>query len=431
MLRGGELFESFRYRFDLPLAADARTIPVTVQRFLRPGRYRLNLRLQDLVAESYFRKEIGLDVPRVAAATGPSASTVAAAVEPPAAAAPVDADPLDVDPEDVADAGREPSVRLFVPGEELLVGTVRVEAVTSGEGIARVGFSLDGRNLLTKARPPYSVAIDVGRTPQTHRLQAAALDREGEVLATDEILLNGGPYRFSVRLISPLSGQTQTESVLARAEVDVPRLEKLDRLEFYLNETLIASLYQPPFVQRILVPSEEPLAYVRAVGYLQDGGAAEDIVFVNAPDLIDRVDINFVELYATVTDRRGRPVDDVSAADLRVFEDGVEQRIVRFEPAKDLPIHACVLFDTSTSMDERMKEAEEAALHFFELVLTERDRACLMVFNDQPDLVVPFTNSTSVLAGGLSGLLAEGETALHDSLIQALFRFGGCAASAP
>ncbi|MEM9405827.1 MAG: VWA domain-containing protein, partial [Acidobacteriota bacterium] len=234
-----------------------------------------------------------------------------------------------------------------------------------------------------------------------------------------------GPHRFSVRLTSPISGQTAERFVQAVTQVEVPRLEKLDRVEYFLNEDKIATLYQEPFIQRIEVPQDQPLSYVRAVGYLESGGAAEDIVFVNAPDLVDRLDVNMVELYTSVTDRRGRPVDSISAEDLQILENGEPQKIMRFEPANDLPIHACLLLDTSTSMEDRLREAEDAALYFLELVMTERDRACLMVFNDEPNLVVPFTNSTAVLAGGLSGLVAEGETALNDSLIQTLFRFGG------
>ena len=309
VLRGEELFETFRYRFDLPLAADARTIPVSVQRFLRPGTYQLNLRLQDLVAETYFREEVALVVPRVD--PPPSIATEQAAEDPDPPAPTTGSE----DEEDTF-----PTVKIFVPNDELMVGTVRVEARTSGQGIARVAFALDGRELMSKRTAPYSVTLDVGRTPQTHTLTANALDASGETLASDEILLNGGPYRFAVRLTSPLSGNTAVESVRAVAEVEVPRLEKLDRLEFYLGETLIASLYQPPFTQSIDIPKGELLSYVRAVGFLESGGAAEDIVFVNAPDLVDRFDVNFVELYTSITDRRGRPIEDLDPKSIRVFE---------------------------------------------------------------------------------------------------------------
>ena len=48
-----------------------------------------------------------------------------------------------------------------------------------------------------------------------------------------------------------------------------------------------------------------------------------------------------------------------------------------------------------------------------------------MVFNDEPRLIVRFTNDTKILAGGLSGLIAEGETALWDSVMFSLHYFRG------
>ena len=51
-----QLFESFRYKFGFS-ADEARieVIPLAFQRFLRPGDYRLILKLEDLNAHSYFR----------------------------------------------------------------------------------------------------------------------------------------------------------------------------------------------------------------------------------------------------------------------------------------------------------------------------------------------------------------------------------------
>ena len=137
-----------------------------------------------------------------------------------------------------------------------------------------------------------------------------------------------------------------------------------------------------------------------------------------------------VELYTSILDRRGRPVEDITADELTVTEEGVEQEILRIESVVDLPIHAGVLLDTSTSMMPMLQDAERAALEFFETVLTPKDRAAVITFNDQPQLEVPFTNSLQVLAGGLAGLTAEGETAFHDSLVYALYYFSGLARQA-
>jgi hypothetical protein len=60
---------------------------------------------------------------------------------------------------------------------------------------------------------------------------------------------------------------------------------------------------------------------VRAVAYLPDGNSSEDLVFVNAPDIGEEVKIDFVELYATAVDRRGKPVDDLKREEIAVSEE--------------------------------------------------------------------------------------------------------------
>jgi VWFA-related protein len=213
--------------------------------------------------------------------------------------------------------------------------------------------------------------------------------------------------------------------VRAQAVVEVPGGERLDRVELFLDDTLLATLYQPPFVQELVPPSGLPLSYVRAVAHLASGAAAEDLAFLAAPSGMDVVDVNFVELYTTVLDRRGNPIEGLGMADFEVNEQGRPQQLLRCEWVENLPIHAAVTLDVSISMVEELAEVERAALRFFEQLVTPRDRAAVMTFADRPNLAVPFTNDRSVLAGGLAGLAAEGHTALYDSVIYALWYFSG------
>jgi VWFA-related protein len=101
----------------------------------------------------------------------------------------------------------------------------------------------------------------------------------------------------------------------------------------------------------------------------------------------------------------------------------------RFELVRDLPIYAGILLDTSSSMgehdSEKLKEAVNGALRFFEQVIKPKDRAAVFTFNDTPTLAVRFTNKIDELSGALNGLVAEGNTALYDSLIYSLYYFGG------
>ena len=439
VLRRGELFESFRYRFEprvRPGGGEEASIPLVTQRYLRPGPYRLVVKVRDLGADRFFGGTAEIEVPLVrrGGETGSPLRDVAPGAGQ-KAGAPTPTPPTQAIPDWLAEANSVSSrfidspddhtVRIHALPERLITGRVRVGADADGPDIHRLAFSLDGRELISKRRPPYQVEIDIGTAPRAHSLRVDAYDAQGGILATDEVTINSGPHRFTVRLTSPQRGATHTSSVRAVAEVEAPRHERLDRVEFFLNDTRTATLYQPPFEQPIAIDPAEPLSYVRAVAYLETGAWAEDLVFVNSRNLVEEVDVALVELYTSVTDRSGTPVMGLVESDFEVFVDGERQILQRFDNAANQPIHAGILFDTSMSMDQRLEAAEEAALHFFELVLGPHDRACLITFNDRPELAVGFTGSKEALAGGLADLVAEGETALYDSILYSLYYFGG------
>ena len=423
VLRRGELFETFRYRFEVPADGAPEEIPLQLERLLRPGEYRLVVRLEDLGGGRFFRHEGDVVVPVVQeAATAAAEPASPAPSGAPGASAPPGATASAADPAVTA----ETVLRLAPPPPELITGRLRVTAEAQGPDVARVRFFLDGKPMIAKARPPYSVDLDLGSEPRLRTLTAIAEGRDGEELARDEVPINAGPHRFAVRLVEPRAGASSPGApVRAQAVVDVPGEERLDRLELFVDETLLATLYQPPFVQVLVPPAGRQVSYVRAVAHLESGASAEDLAFLVAPAGSQEIDVDLVELYTTVLDRRGRPVPDVAREEFRVREDGQEQQIVRFEWVEDLPIHAAILLDTSTSMVEEIHQAERAALRFFEQLLTPRDRAAVMTFADQPQLVVPFTSDRAVLSGGLAGLAAEGETALYDSIVYSLWYFSG------
>ncbi|MCM2270337.1 MAG: VWA domain-containing protein, partial [Thermoanaerobaculia bacterium] len=410
VLRGDELFEQFRYRFR---AAAGDAVPLVFERRLRPGLYRLIVRLHDARSGRYFRHEQELAVPLagVAAATSRGATVTSASS---AGAAPAG---------EIEEAAA--SVRVLLPSERLMTGKVRFETAVRGDAIAAVAFTLDGRSVLTKRRPPFTVELDLGGAPRLHRVGAVAYAADGSELARDEALVNGGPHRFAVRLVEPQEIPAGAERVHARAEIDLPEGDALERVEFFVNDTLHATLFQPPFRQSLPLPRGADLAWVRVVAHLAEGGAAEDVRLVGGGEHASGVDVDFVELYATALDRRGRPVEDLRLEQVAVREAGKPQEIRRFERVVDLPMHAAVLLDTSSSMAEELAEAERAALRFFADVLTDRDRAAIVTFDDEPRLAVRFTRDVEVLAGGLADLEAAGDTRLWDAVAYALHYFSG------
>lgn len=409
-----QLFDRFRYRFDFA-AEDGSPglLPLVVQRRLRPGEYRLLLRVEDIPGAAFFRHEATLTVPSVAA-------------KPPVLAAATVALPVvDLAEADAAVGSSDVTLELLSPGPGLRTGKLRVEARVGGSGVARVAFLLDGKLVLKKAAPPWSVEIPLGDTPRLFRLEALAEDANGRVLARDEVPLNAGPHRFDVHFLAPRRGTRAETSVRTVVQVAVPEGEALDRLELFRGEDLVATLYDPPFTQPILLAPGSAPVFLRAVAHLEGGMTAEDLVTVNAPPYLAEVDVELVELYTTVVDRRGRPVEGLTAADFTVNEDGTPQIIERFEQARGLPVHATLVLDTSSSMIEELPAATEAALRFFDSVLTARDRAAVVTFADHPELVARFTADRERLAQSVGGLRAEGETALYDAVVFGLHYLTG------
>jgi VWFA-related protein len=323
-----------------------------------------------------------------------------------------------------APAEIEHSVRLLEPPVGLHVGGLRVGAVVEGESVARVQFLLDGRVVMSKTRPPYSVPLNLGDGPRPHEVMAIAFDVEGHELARDRMSLNRGPHRFAVRLIAPLSGHSYIGSLVAKVEATVPIGEELERIDFFVGEELAGTASVPPYEVEVRLPSSDQ-TYMRAVGHLADGSQAEDLVPINTPREMEELDISFVELFTTVLDRRRQPVEGLEVDSFRVFEDGVPQTIRRFESVLDRPVHVGVLLDTSTSMQEEIREALKAAKTFFERIIRPRDRATMIIFSDEPEVRAPFSNDIELLSAGLGDIEAEGETTLYDSLAFSLYYFGG------
>jgi Ca-activated chloride channel homolog len=412
ILQDGKLFDNFRYKFDFPGTETA--LPILFQRYLRPGDYTIIVRLEDINSGRIFRAERKLTVPAVDKAMP----------------APPPTDMYVATAELLAEANRaisngETTVKLIPPHGELQTGMLRFDTLTTGSDISSVTFALDGKAVLTKKKPPYSVELDLGPLPRTRKLAVTAFNQAGTELAGDELLVNAAGHRFKVRLTEPRRGQKYVKSLLAQAEADAPDGDSIERVEFYLNESKVATLYQPPYSQPIVLPKDQSLSYVRAVAYLADGSSTEDLVFVNAPDYLEQLDVQFVELYASVLDRAGHPVANLKQKDFSVLEDGKPQEIARFERVTDLPIHAAVALDVSASMEPNLAKAQQAALRFLQSIIKPKDRAAVVTFNDHPNLAVKFTKDVSELAGGLAGLKAERGTALYDTLVFTLYYFNG------
>ncbi len=419
VLRSGKPSESFRFRLHGRQTGDR--VPLVFERALTPGDYRLRLRVEHLESGSALTLERDLAVPRLeSAAAGPAAPGA-----PEVARALAEAD--------AALSARRPELRLLAPPGPLLIGKVyfpvRIEQtpdLPAGERIERVVFTLDGKPLLTRNRPPFDLSLDLGPVPRSWKLRAEGVHGKGEVVARDEALINAGAQRFQVRLREPRPGAYYRRSLRLRAEVTPPPGATVERVEFWWGEDRIATLYQPPYSQPFVLPREGETGDVRAIAYLAGGASAEDVTVINTSGEPDKIDVRMVELYATVMDGEGRPVTgELAAETFVVMEDGVRQEIRQVEHAENTPVRVVTLIDSSYSMTPQMETTRQAALGFLRSLLRPQDQAAVIAFNNSPQIAVPLTADLGRLEEGLRKILAEGDTALYDSLVYSLLYLTG------
>src|SRR5271170_262812 len=98
-----------------------------------------------------------------------------------------------------------------------------------------------------------------------------------------------------------------------------------------------------------------------------------------------RVQTDLVSILASVTDDKGEPVIGLPQSAFQLSEEGVAQKIVRFEPQTNRPLDLALMLDASGSAAIELKIEREAAAHFIEEVVRPGDR--LSVFSFAADVV--------------------------------------------
>ena len=76
------------------------------------------------------------------------------------------------------------------------------------------------------------------------------------------------------------------------------------------------------------------------------------------------IDVNLVNVFATIQDADGRYVTDLGRDDFELYEDGVLQAVEVFEREDDLPTTVGVLIDNSGSSAADLDSIKSGVLEF-------------------------------------------------------------------
>jgi VWFA-related protein len=129
----------------------------------------------------------------------------------------------------------------------------------------------------------------------------------------------------------------------------------------------------------------------------QQKPADEDLPSIN-------VDVNVVNVLASVRDKHGTLIPNLEKNDFTILEDGKPQTIKYFTRETDLPLTIGMLVDTSGSQVNLIGIEHNAASQFFSQVLHKKDEAFLIMFGEEAELLQDYTNSARLLNDALNQL---------------------------
>ncbi len=419
VIRDGNLWEKYRYRFDFPGNFQGEKFPIVIDRLLRPSEYVSRIKVMDANTGAQTIIESPLTVPELFVA-----ETVAA-VEPKGDDAPVPLEPP-VAKQEKALVVEETRLRIVPPPEEIVSGIQTIETMITGDRIKAVEFWFDGRKIAVRRSPPFSLDLDFGVVPSPRRIRAVGLDAKNTPVTGDDVIVNIGTDPFRVRITSPRIAPHLVGPSRVEMDVNVPEGDELESLELFWNETRLAALYDPPFVQTIDIPATEGVGYLRAVAKLKNATMppVEDVVMINSPAYMETLDVHLVELPTTVL-VNGKVSSNLTDKSFKVLDAGKPVSLAKFEYVKDLPLSIGLALDTSGSMQPRMEEAQKAAALFFEKILRRGDKGFLVAFDKTPKVVQKWSAKVGDMHASLARLRPESMTALYDAVVYSLYQFQG------
>jgi VWFA-related protein len=115
-----------------------------------------------------------------------------------------------------------------------------------------------------------------------------------------------------------------------------------------------------------------------------------------------KVNVNVVQLFFNVKDKKGALIPSLTKDDFQVLEDGKPQTIKYFKAESDLPLTLGILIDSSGSQQRVLDMEKEVGANFLQEILRDKDLAFVISFDVDANLLQDFTNSTRLLRSALN-----------------------------
>jgi VWFA-related protein len=143
----------------------------------------------------------------------------------------------------------------------------------------------------------------------------------------------------------------------------------------------------------------------------------------NDDDDVINVDASVVRLNVGVVNGTGRPITHLTEGDFSLFEDGVRQKILSFEPT-EAPFSVVMILDMSGSTTGFRETIRLSASRFVD-ALAPLDRVAVVEFYDKVNVLNDFTSDREKILYSIRVSNGKGQTQLYKALDVAFAKLAG------
>ena len=219
---------------------------------------------------------------------------------------------------------------------------------------------------------------------------------------------------LSVRITSPMGRTGTTTAVRIVAQVQYAPSAAPGQVRFFVDRQLLGAVHQPPYAVEWVDenPFERREISVEVVDALGHAGPTDTVV-LEPFEVTESADVASVLLEASVQDKKGRFVKDLTAGAFTLFEDDVRQSL-------DLVTNEAVgatfalLVDSSGSMSRRMDFVQRTA-GTLARYLSPRDRMLIAPFAKELGAITGPTTDRATILEAVQAIQSHGGTAILDS----------------
>src|SRR5882762_3891150 len=130
-----------------------------------------------------------------------------------------------------------------------------------------------------------------------------------------------------------------------------------------------------------------------------------------------RVTVSLVNVLVSILDEHNRPAPDLPLESFQLFEEGVQQKIDKFESETLQPLDLAIMIDASLSAHKEITFEQEAAAHFIRQVLRPGDRLSVFSFDENVTQVAPFSDNVADLQAAVRRIPAGAGTSIYDAVL--------------